>query len=156
MLSKANVTNIPVFTDLIEGSGRAHIRLPHRTQLFIEETLYSSRSKRNLHSSKDIRLDIILRPQMIIMWNTYFCITSNTYSQWRILKKLVALLFGLYHTTIKSVEAYHVMNQQFRDQNTFMLWHDRLGHPGSTMMRTIITNSKDIHCSSINFFIQLW
>ena len=23
----------------------------------------------------------------------------------------------------------------------YMLWHDRLGHPGSTMMRTIIANS---------------
>ena len=71
----------------------------------------------------------------------YLCITSNTNSQRRILERLVALTSGLYHTTIKSVEAYHVMNQKFTDHKTFMLWHDRLGHPGSTMMRQIISNS---------------
>ncbi|CAL9019548.1 unnamed protein product [Prunus brigantina] len=34
------------------------------------------------------------------------------------------------------------MDQKSIDSNTFKLWHDRLGHPGSTMMRRIITNSK--------------
>ncbi|TQE00656.1 hypothetical protein C1H46_013705 [Malus baccata] len=28
------------------------------------------------------------------------------------------------------------------DSKVYMLWHDRLGHPGSSMMRKIITNSK--------------
>jgi hypothetical protein len=71
VLTKANVTTISGSADLIEGSDRAHIRLTHGTQLFIEEALYSSRSRRNVQSFMDIHFDIILRPQMIIMWNTF-------------------------------------------------------------------------------------
>ena len=41
--------------NLIEGSGRAHIILPSGTQLTIENALYSSKSRRNLLSFKDIR-----------------------------------------------------------------------------------------------------
>ncbi|KAM1281896.1 hypothetical protein ACFX1X_022867 [Malus domestica] len=33
------------------------------------------------------------------------------------------------------------MNQKFIDSKVYMLWHDRLGYPGSTMIRRIITNS---------------
>ena len=33
------------------------------------------------------------------------------------------------------------MNQKFSYPKIFMLWHDRLGHPGSTMMCRIIENS---------------
>ncbi|KAM2825188.1 hypothetical protein COP1_035011 [Malus domestica] len=45
------------------------------------------------------------------------------------------------HTYIKTVEAYTVMNQKFIDSKVYMFWHDRLGHPRSTMMHRIITNS---------------
>ena len=34
-----------------------------------------------------------------------------------------------------------VMSQKLSHPNIFMLWHDRLGHPRSTMMRRIIENS---------------
>ncbi|CAL8157505.1 unnamed protein product [Prunus armeniaca] len=70
----------------------------------------------------------------------YLCITSSD-TQKRILEKLCALSSGLYYTTIQ-IEAHNVMDQKFIDSNTFKLWHDRLGHPGSTMMHRIITNSK--------------
>ncbi|KAM1731967.1 hypothetical protein ACFX11_017779 [Malus domestica] len=33
------------------------------------------------------------------------------------------------------------MNQKFIDSKVYMIWHDRLGHPGCTMMRRITTNS---------------
>ena len=33
------------------------------------------------------------------------------------------------------------MNHKFSDPKIFMLWHDRLGHTGSTMMHRIIENS---------------
>ena len=33
------------------------------------------------------------------------------------------------------------MNQKFNDSNAFLLWHDRLGHPGISMMRRIVQNS---------------
>ena len=34
-----------------------------------------------------------------------------------------------------------IVNKKFTDSNTFVLWHDRLGHPMSIMMRRIIENS---------------
>ena len=33
------------------------------------------------------------------------------------------------------------MNQKFNDPKTFVLWHDKLGHPKSLMMRRIIEHS---------------
>ena len=33
------------------------------------------------------------------------------------------------------------MNQKFNDSNAFLLWHERLGHPGISMMRRIYQNS---------------
>ena len=58
-----------------------------------------------------------------------------------IMEKLRGLSSGLYYTLIRGVEIYAVMNQKFPDPKIFMLWHDRLGHPGSTMIRRIIENS---------------
>ncbi|KAI5335099.1 hypothetical protein L3X38_025232 [Prunus dulcis] len=62
-------------------------------------------------------------------------------TQKRILEKLCVLSSRLYYTTIWTIEAHSVVDQKSIDSNTFKLWHDRLGHPGSTMMRRIITNS---------------
>lgn len=140
-LTRAKVTIISGSADLIEGSGRAHIRFSNGTQLFIQEAFYSSRSRRNLLSFKDILL-IGYHIETTNENNVkYLCITSNTYNQKHILERMVVLSSGLYYTTIRSIEAYHVMNQKFTDQHTLMLWHDHLGHPRSTMMRRIITNS---------------
>ncbi|WJZ98367.1 hypothetical protein VitviT2T_016895 [Vitis vinifera] len=58
-----------------------------------------------------------------------------------IMEKLPAFSSGLYHTTIKPIESYVVVNQKFNDPKVFVLWHDRLGHPGSSMMRRIIEHS---------------
>ena len=33
------------------------------------------------------------------------------------------------------------MNQKFNDSNAFLLWHERLGHPGISMMLRIVQNS---------------
>ena len=44
--------------------------------------------------------------------------------------------------SIKPIESYIVVNQKFNDPKTFVLWHDRLGHPRSSMMRRIIENSQ--------------
>ncbi|KAL0541215.1 hypothetical protein IC582_021256 [Cucumis melo] len=35
------------------------------------------------------------------------------------------------------------MNPKFMNLNMFIIWHDRLGHPGSIMMRRIIENSHE-------------
>ena len=49
------VYTISGISKLIEGFGIAKIELPNRTQLTIEDALYSSRIRRNLLSFKDIR-----------------------------------------------------------------------------------------------------
>ncbi|PRQ26524.1 hypothetical protein RchiOBHm_Chr6g0295561 [Rosa chinensis] len=107
---RAKVTSISSLADLIEGSRRAHIRLPSGTQLSIQEALYSSRCRRNMLSFKDIHLNGYHIETTNENNVEYLCIKSNTYSQRSILKRLVALSFGLYYTTIKLIEAYHVVN----------------------------------------------
>ena len=56
-LTKANVNTISDTTNLIDGSRRANILLPNGTKLQINDALYSSNSRRNLLSFKDIRLN---------------------------------------------------------------------------------------------------
>ena len=58
-----------------------------------------------------------------------------------LLKKFSALASGLYWTKISAIEAHSVVNRKVTDSNTFELWHDRLKHLGSIMMRRIIENS---------------
>ena len=48
---------------------------------------------------------------------------------------------GLYYTYIKPTEGYVAMKTIFRNAESFRIWHDRLGHPGLSMMRRIIKNS---------------
>ena len=55
--------------------------------------------------------------------------------------KLPVFSSGLYYTNISTIEAHAIVNQKFTDENNFIVWHDRLGHPGSIMMRRIIKNS---------------
>ena len=57
------------------------------------------------------------------------------------MEKLSTFYSGLYYTTITTIELNMVMSQKLSHLNIFMLWHDRLGHPWSTMMRRIIENS---------------
>ena len=60
----------------------------------------------------------------------YLYITSIISGQKLIMEKLSAFSSGLYHTTIKPIESYVVVNQKFNDPKVFFIWHDRLGHPG--------------------------
>ncbi|KAL4582919.1 hypothetical protein LXL04_007480 [Taraxacum kok-saghyz] len=52
---------------------------------------------------------------------------------------LPVLFSGLYYTNIRMVESYVIENK--RCDNTFKVWHDRLDHPGSIMMRRVIETS---------------
>ena len=54
-LIKANVSTISSTTNLVEGFGRANIMLPNGTRFHINDALYSSKSRRNFLSFKDIR-----------------------------------------------------------------------------------------------------
>ena len=55
-----------------------------------------------------------------------------------ILEKLSKLSSGLHYTYINVIESHMVVKE---DIETLTLWHDRLGHSGSNMMRRIIENS---------------
>ena len=61
-------------------------------------------------------------------------ITSIIFGKNMVVEKILAFSFGLYHTIIKPIKSYTVMNQKFNDPKIFTLSHNRLGHPGSLMM----------------------
>jgi transposase InsO family protein len=115
--------------------------LPNGTKLQINDALYSSNSRRNLLSFKDIRLNQYHIETTNEGNIEYLCITSVVSCQKQILERFFGLSSGLYQTTIRTIETNLVLNQKFNDPKTFILWHDRLGHPGSIMMRRIVENS---------------
>ena len=71
--------------------------------------------------------------------NEYLLITSIIYGGKHILEKLPSYSCGLYQTIIRPIESYAVMNQKFYNLK-LLIWHERLGHPGLSMMRRIINN----------------
>ncbi|KAJ0497533.1 putative RNA-directed DNA polymerase [Helianthus annuus] len=58
-----------------------------------------------------------------------------------ILEKLPMLHFGLHYTHINMPQPQMAVKESSCDPETFNLWHDRLGHPESTMMKRIIENT---------------
>ncbi|KAJ9561443.1 hypothetical protein OSB04_006603 [Centaurea solstitialis] len=71
----------------------------------------------------------------------YLFITNISSRKKNVLEKLSMYFSGLYYTKISAIETNMVINQKFMDRENFILWHDRLGHPGSVMMRKIIEQS---------------
>ena len=69
--------------------------------------------------------------------NEYLLITGEK----QIFEQLISSSYGLYQTTIRLLEFHSVMNQKFNDPKAFLLWHERLGHPGLSMMCCIVQNS---------------
>ena len=140
-LAQSNVHTISGPVDLIKGYEKANIILPKGTKLQIDDALYYTKSSRNLLSFKDIRRNGYHIETMNHDANEYLLITSIIFGQKCILEQLSSLSCRLYQTTIRSIESYVVMTQKFNDSNVFLLWHDRLGHPGISMMRRIVQNS---------------
>ena len=48
-------------------------------------------------------------------------ITSIVFDKKLIIEKLSAFSYGLYHTNIKSIESYVIVNQKFNGPKTFVL-----------------------------------
>ncbi|CAH9135261.1 unnamed protein product, partial [Cuscuta epithymum] len=69
----------------------------------------------------------------------YLCLATNRSGNKYISEKMPAYFSGLYYTYISPIEINVV--SKIYDHNSFILWHDRLDHPGSTMMHKIIENS---------------
>ena len=87
-LIKTNVSTIFGTTNLVEGFGRANIMLPNETRFFISDALYSSKSRRNLLSFKDIRTNGYHIKNMNEGNVKYLYITSVISSQKLIVEKL--------------------------------------------------------------------
>ena len=73
----------------------------------------------------------------------YLCIKSE---RQYILEELPMLSSGLYCTKINIIASNVLVNSSVtlhssEFTSTFKIWHERLGHPGSVMMRKIVQNS---------------
>ena len=121
---KANVTTISGTTTLIEGYGKAQIILPNGTKLVINDALYSSKSRRNLISFKDVRQNGYHLETMTENHTEYLCITSEKCGKKSIHEKLLAYSSGLYRINIKPVERNMVSNQNLDNKEMINLWHD--------------------------------
>ena len=84
--------------------------LPNGTRFHINDSLYSSKSIRNLLSFKDIHRNGYHIETMNEGNTKYLYITSIVSSKKIIMEKLSSFSFGLYHTNIKSIESYVVVN----------------------------------------------
>ncbi|KAM0955797.1 hypothetical protein TB2_023719 [Malus domestica] len=138
---KAHLTTLSGSSNLIEGYRKTRIMLSNGTILTIKEALYSLRSGRTLLSFRDIRDNKYHLKTTKDHGSEFLCITLYEYGQKHIHEKLERLPSGLYITTIRSIEAHSMVSPMPAFQDTLLLWHDRLGHPGRDMMRRILKSS---------------
>ena len=89
--------------------------LSNGTRFHINDALYFSKSTRNLLSFKDIRKNGYHIETMNEGNKESLYITSIIYGKKIVAEKFLTFSSGLYHTTIKSIESYVVMNQKFND-----------------------------------------
>ena len=119
-LIKVNVSTISGTTNLVEGFGRANIMLQNGTRFHINDALYSSKSRRNLLSFKGIRRNRYHIETTNKDNVEYIYSTSIISGQKLIMEKLPTFSSDLYHTTIKSIESYVVVNEKFNDSKVFV------------------------------------
>ena len=84
--------------------------LQNGTRFHINDALYSSKSTRNLFSFKDIRKNGYHIETMNEGNKESLYITSISYGKKIVAEKLSTFSSGLYHTAIKPIESYVVMN----------------------------------------------
>ncbi|GAV67070.1 hypothetical protein CFOL_v3_10579, partial [Cephalotus follicularis] len=107
---KANVGTISGTSDLIEGSGMASFVLSNGTQIRITNALYSTKSRRNLLSFKDIRLNGYHFETTNENGKEYLYIVGNASGRKQILEKLSGLSSGLYIMKIRAIESHNVVD----------------------------------------------
>ncbi|GAV56611.1 hypothetical protein CFOL_v3_00153, partial [Cephalotus follicularis] len=107
---KANVGTISGTSDLIEGSEMASFVLSNGTQMRITDVLYSTKSRRNLLSFKDIHLNGYHIETTNENGKECLYIIGNAFGQRKILKKLPRLSSGLYIMKIRAIESHNVVD----------------------------------------------
>lgn len=63
----------------------------------------------------------------------YLYITTTTSGKKSIIENLPTFSFSLYYMNIRIIGKHAIANQKFTDPNSFVIWHNQLGHPGSTI-----------------------
>lgn len=139
--TKTIVNTISGPTDLIEGIGKANFTLPNGTKFSIHDALFAPKSKRNLLSFNDIYSHKYDTQSATEGNMKYMYLTTCKSGKINILEKLPMLPTGLHYTYINVIESNMVVQAKHIDPSMISIWHDRLGHPGSTMMRKIIENT---------------
>ena len=102
-LTNVNVCAISSTANLIKGFERANIMLPNGIRFHINDALYSSKSKMNFLSFKDIYINSYHIETMNEGNTKCLYITFIVSSKKLIMEKLSAFSFGLYHTNMKSI-----------------------------------------------------
>ncbi|XP_012842190.1 PREDICTED: uncharacterized protein LOC105962428 [Erythranthe guttata] len=141
-LCKAQVKTIAGSAEIIDGSGNATIVLPNGTTLHIENALISGRSNKNLLSFKDVRRNGYHLETLVENTVECLCVTSYVMDKRIVHEKFEATASGLYCVQIRAFESYATMPWKLVNPDIHGLWHDRLGHPGTTMMRRIAQHTK--------------
>jgi len=118
---EGNVSTISGVSRLIEGSGRALVLLPNRTKLIINDALYSSKSRRNLLSFKDVRQNGFHLETMDENGREYLCIIKYESGHKQILERMPTQTSGLYHTYIYPLEVNAISSKRPNDQVEFTL-----------------------------------
>ncbi|KAG4208202.1 hypothetical protein ERO13_A03G116652v2 [Gossypium hirsutum] len=109
-MSNAHVNTISSSSKLIEGSGRTIILIPKGTKFIIDDTLYSTKSQRNLLSFKDIRLNGYHIETMNEKNVEYLYITNVECGKKYVLEGLPAFSSGLYYTHISVIKSHVTTN----------------------------------------------
>ncbi|GAV62655.1 hypothetical protein CFOL_v3_06178, partial [Cephalotus follicularis] len=107
---KANIRTISGTTDLIEGSGMDSFVLSNGTQIRITDALYSTKSRKNLLSFKDIRHNGYHIETTNENDKEYLYIIGNASGKKQILEKLYGLSSGLYIMKIRAIESHNVVD----------------------------------------------
>ena len=149
-----NIMTIAGSNAHIVGTGSATLVLPMGTQIFVKDALLYPDSKRTLLSFKDIRLNGFHIETEIEQGTEYLLITKFDGYRKQIVERLPSSPSGLYYTYIKPTKGYVAMKTIFRNAESFRIWHDRLGHPGLSMMRRIIKNS-DGHGIIVSLILKI-
>ncbi|KAL1199182.1 hypothetical protein V5N11_005539 [Cardamine amara subsp. amara] len=136
----ANICTIAGMANLIEGYGQANVLLPKGTHLEISDALYSPSSKRSLLSFKDIRMNDLHIETKGDGNKEFLIIFEIANGHKKILETIPAISTGIYCAKINMIEANASVNKEF--SKNFILWHNRLGHPGTNMMRKLLINTK--------------
>lgn len=136
--SQRKVTTIKGQFSLEEGYGPAIIRLPRGTILNIKSAIYAPTATRNLLSFRDIRDNNLHIQTATDKSREVLLLISKTPTHTTVKEVLNALPHGFYTTKTHS---YHTGLDNY---NATELWHDRLGHPGTTMFYRILKNTTGI------------